>query len=750
MKKSLASLMVTSGIAYCSPAFAQAEEANSEQSGLSEIVVTAQRRAERIQDVPIAISVVSGDQLDRQQVVEVRDLSRTTASLQFGPAGGGAQGGGGMIRGIGTFGFVKGSEAAVGIVVDGVVQGNTNISNLFDIARVEVLRGPQGTLFGQSVSAGVINLTTTAPDPDGGMSGRFSLEGSGDGFAGSKYGRQVVRGAFNIPVNETSAFRLSTFANHISGVTRNAFLNKGDEQFEYGGRLRFLSKLSDTVTLNLAGDYSKSDIDYGAFFQFFEAKPGTVLAQQLAACGATVGVYGFDNCAQIKDSVSDSEVFGGSAQVDIELGDHTLTSITAYRKQLVDQILDVDRLPTTNVLDIQSNVGTAHKQFTQEVRLASSAANTFSYTVGGFYQRAQTMNEQGSAVVVRPAPGVVIRPPANFKTQDSDIKNISAFGELRMKLEPVTLFAGARFTRSEVNQLATKQVPAGVGPILRNQLGFKDNDISWRVGAQYSFTPDVMVFATAARGYKSAQINNENFAEAAPGNVVNIVAPEKPFDLQLGLKSSWFNRRLAANINLFRTDVKNFQSLRCLPPEAGAANITCLPINVSRVITKGVEADFFGNPAKGLTLNAGVLYNVAKYPGDFVGTFGGSLGGQQIAFAPRWRVTMSAEYETPVSGDVDGFLAVDGQYRSRTRMGIGRATADFIYPERFIFGGRIGARVKDSWTIAVFARNIGNKAMPTNFENPATPPGDPFDAGIWQMQGQQSKRLVGLQADFEF
>ncbi|MFC4595410.1 TonB-dependent receptor plug domain-containing protein [Sphingobium tyrosinilyticum] len=157
MNKSLARLLATASLIYCAPGLAQdvpsAEQdaAATSNVGVSDIVVTAQRRVERIQDVPIAIAVVSGEQLNRQQVVEVRDLARTTASLQFGPAGDGAQGGGGMIRGIGTFGFVKGSEAAVGIVVDGVVQGNTNITNLFDIARVEVLRGQQGTLFGSAL-----------------------------------------------------------------------------------------------------------------------------------------------------------------------------------------------------------------------------------------------------------------------------------------------------------------------------------------------------------------------------------------------------------------------------------------------------------------------------------------------------------------------------------------------------------------------------------------------------------------------
>ncbi len=140
----------------------------------SEILVTAQRRAESVQDVPIPVTVIGAGQLQAQGIQEIGDLGRTASSLKLAEQPGGS-GGGGYIRGIGTFSRSRAAEPSVGIVVDGVVQGLTNVRNLSDIARVEVLRGPQGTLFGQSVSAGVINMTTVAPDPSR-FSGRVSAD----------------------------------------------------------------------------------------------------------------------------------------------------------------------------------------------------------------------------------------------------------------------------------------------------------------------------------------------------------------------------------------------------------------------------------------------------------------------------------------------------------------------------------------------------------------------------------------------
>lgn len=730
------------------------QEAQDTQEGAS-IIVTAQRRAEKVQDVPIAISVVSGQQLDRQQILEVRDLGRTTASLQFGPTGGGAPGAGAFIRGIGTIGFSKAAEAAVGLVVDGVVQGNTNISNLFDIGRVEVLRGPQGTLFGQSVSAGVINISTVDPNPRR-VEGKASIELAGDDFAGSEFGRQVGRLAVNVPVSETSAIRVSAFGAKTGGIGHNSALGKDDSLKEFGFRARYKGEFGP-VTLNLIGDYSKSDADYWGFFtSFYKVPEGSLLEHLLDECGAKIGPKSFDNCANNKDEVSDTTTWGLSGQADIALGEHTLTSITAFRKQPNKLRADVDRL-NNSTLDIFTFLDTNFKQFTQELRLASPTSGVFSYTVGAFYQSTDTLNDQFSDVTLDfliPIPPPIGPIPVQVFTRDrqrqtTEVKNVSVFGEGRLNLDPVVLFAGARLNRNKVTQVATDQAILPVeGDVSTDALSYKDTDLSWRLGGQYSFSPDIMLYASAARGYKSAQLDNISFNERDPA----VVLPEKPLDFELGLKSTLMNGRLAANVNLFHTKVKNYQVQRCIL--ISVSQLQCIPVNVSKVVTKGFEADVFGRIGRHLTVNANLMYNIAKYPGDFVDNDGNSLGGQQIAFAPRWKTTLSGEYVTPLSGEIDGFLSADATYKGKTRLAIDGFSSDYIYPDRLIIGGRVGARVDKGWSAALFVRNLTNKPLPTQLGNAPVPIDTTFGGtpgtGIWQWHSTQSKRLIGLQAEFQF
>src|SRR5262245_54303693 len=239
---------------------AQDSEPAATENVLQEIVVTAQKRLERLQDVPIAVTVVGEDQLQQQRVYTIADLARTSPSLEMIQAFGGP-GGGGQIRGIGTQSFTRSAEGAVGIVVDGVPQGNVPNNAIFDIARVEVLRGPQGTLFGLTSSAGVINMATVAPDVAN-FSGVAHVDLSDSGKSGSEYGQQTVRGAVNIPLGGSSALRVSVNGNRVEGVQRNALTDENNVLKDGGIRARYLWNATDAVTVNLTADYDKRTQNY--------------------------------------------------------------------------------------------------------------------------------------------------------------------------------------------------------------------------------------------------------------------------------------------------------------------------------------------------------------------------------------------------------------------------------------------------------------------------------------------------------
>ena len=721
---------------------------------VADIVVTAQRRVERVQDVPIAISVVSGDQLDRQQVSQLTDLSRSTASLNFGSVGNSSSGGGGaFIRGIGTAALTRSAESAVGVVVDGVVQGNTSISNLFDIARVEVLRGPQGTLFGQSVSAGVINISTLAPDPSG-VSGKLTGEFASDGFAGSEFGRQIVRGGLNVPISAESAIRVSAFAGRTVGVLHNTFLDKDDQLEEAGIRARFRGEFG-TVTVNLIGEYNYSMGRDGGFFTLIGASP--LFADTLEECGVTPRRGNRDHCSSSKNSQRNKNL-GLSGQFDVQLGDYTLTSISAYRQSRTDISTDVDRTPIEldPFLDIAFTGPTDYKQTTQEIRLASDPDRPFSFTLGGFYFNAKTFDDSG------PQTGtlVTVHPPflpfsllsTTLSTNRARSENLSAFGEARYKSGQFTGFVGARLTRSKQRTKSQKQnidlapFPGG-SALFSADNRYDDTDLSWRIGGQYESSRNLMLYATLARGYKNAQAVPIIFLGDDASNPVVaddlIALPEKPIALELGAKSTLLNGRLLFNVDVFYQKTKNLQAQTFIT-QAGQPFPTLLPGNVSEVVSKGIEADVYGKIGRNLTLSASAIYNIAKYPSDYTDSQNVSLKGEQLAFAPRFAATMSGEYTHALSQSLEGFLALDVRYRSKTRLSDGLLSEEFtVDRSRWIFGGRIGTRIQDRWSVALFANNLGASRMPTVLL-PTLP------AGPAAFYTTQSERQVGLQAQLEF
>ena len=756
MRRFTAILLGTCGCLTALPAFAQDTSSqlpaapaspsvpSAEAADSGDIVVTAQRRSERVQDVPIAISVVSGAQLDRQQVTQLSDLSRTTASLQINSSGGGGGGGGAYIRGIGTAALTRSAESAVGVVVDGVVQGNTNISNLFDIARVEVLRGPQGTLFGQSVSAGVINITTEAPDPSK-VSGKITSQLAFDGFAGSEFGRQVLRGGVNVPVSETSAVRVSAFGSRTNGITSNSYTGKKDELQEVGWRARYRGEFG-RVTANIIGDYNYTNGKDGQFFEL-TAVEGPQNAQLATLCGIEAKLENLQHCSGGREAQT-SRAYGLSGQFDVDLGPVTLTSITSRRLQNLFVTGDIDRMPDPLVfLNVQSGSRTDYGQFTQELRLASDATRPLSATIGAFYLDSDTtLNsgpQNGQRTVI--AQNLIIGTNENSNTQ---IRNYSGFGEARYHTGIVTVFAGGRITKAEITQDGTYQgVSPATGPIFSSDLKFEDTDFSWRAGAQLEPIRNIMLYGTAARGYKNGQIAPISIINGSPV-LGSVVLPEKPMAYEAGLKTSLFNGRLSVNVDGFYQKVRNFQTQTAFRDPTTQV-ISLRPINIDRLVTKGIEGDAFGRIGRNLTINASAIYNIAKYPAGFLARDGSLLAGQQITYAPRFAGTISGEYSRELSGNLQGFVSLDGSYRSKTRLSDERIeSALTVDKQHFTFGGRLGVRVNDAWTLAAFATNIGASRLAGSKAGLAAQPGSAY--AFATSYGPQSVRQIGLQGQLEF
>lgn len=728
IKFSASALAGASMLALCGAAHAQdAASAPQAEASNSDIIVTAQRRQEKVTDVPISITVASAAQLERQQVNTVNDLARIAPSLEIQAAPGQNTGGGGSIRGIGTMTFSPGAVASVGVVVDQVSQGNANISDLFDIARVEVLKGPQGTLFGLTTSAGVINISTNAP-VFGEFSGRARTELSDAGTAGAKYGNQVVQGVVNIPLASNAAARISGVANLRQGVNRNAIDGDRNDTNRYGVRGRLLWEPTDRLTVNLIGDYSQTRITNGGdFFTFVKATPDIVA--ELASCGVTVG-EGNPNYCTDDSYVGKARNYGGSVQIDYAADPFTLTSITSLRKSsefgfgAASNVFRGDTLPISVAnAAIDRNISL----FTQEFRVSSAAGSPIEYTAGAFYSnQKQTRDAEtvqvtlfGNSLPPSVTPALVIRD-----------ESLAFFGQATGHVtDSFRLIGGVRYT---TDRLSLDSAGSATDTVL---------DVakwSWRLGAQYDLMPGTMAYGTVSRGFKGGQI-------AVPANASPyVVNPEIPTSYELGLKSTLFGGWVL-DASLFYMKIDNFQAQSCTIDASSI--ISCDQKNVDGVKTRGAEINLFGKVFDGLSLNTGFIYAKATYPKTYIGADGTDIGGSQLAYSPRYKFTLSGEYQQDFGDRFAGFLAVDTVWKSRVRYEE-NSHRDTTFRPHWVVGGRVGLRTQDErYSVAVFVRNLFNVHEPSLMQSSF-----PFggDANVGAIYGPQSYRNVGISLDAKF
>jgi iron complex outermembrane recepter protein len=751
-------------------AHAEAAATTAAEPSTPEIVVTAQKRSENVQQVPISVTVISADQLARRGVQGIQDLSQASAGLEF-TAPSAAPGGGGFVRGIGTNQNNGATVASsVSIVLDGVVLGNANVTDLFDTDRVEVLKGPQGTLFGSSVSSGVINVTTKAPkigETSGMIGGEVTLSD-----LGSEYSRKVLRGAINLPVSDESALRIAFQTYNNVGMTHDVFTGQDENASSYAVRVRYLAHFGDKVTFNLIGDYDRMLDDNISVLTYRAVTAGSPLAQALTACGVTPGPDNIDSC-QSTPTFYHTSVGGLSGQFDVELDGMTLTSVTSWRERFTsnaNNIIGIDPATAgtymTNCLTTASAYGCSpvrdlltgsgtdpqtvrNNLFTQELRLSSDANHHFEWVAGLYFQRTTYFaNQPGELDIDLSSVGG----PSNlaaFTWADPAISSAhtadyAAFANGTFFLgEGTRLIGGLRYTHSTVWETTVNQPNDGSYDWFTNSA--KADAVTWRVGVQQDFGRATMVYGTISTGYKAPEINDALTATniaAATYSAMNVLKPERPTNFEVGIKQSLFHNKLYVDADVFYTDVKNYQAQSVTPGPSGLVNTN---VSVPSIKTKGVEWEVFGHPFQGTTINLSGIYNDAKYPNGFLGSDGGDLSGQQIAYAPKFKMSVSAEQEVPLSARYALVIGGDATIRSSQRMYMS-ADPEYIVPSTTLYNARISLKSNANWTLSLFGRNLGNKVYPTQLYPTAA-----FAAGgLWQVIDGNSRRTVGLQFEAKF
>ncbi len=761
------SALVSAGFAL--PAHAQSAEDESRDGDT--IVVTARKREENLIDVPLPVTVATKAQLDRDQIYGLNDLQRITPALEISQTSGGETNGGGRLRGVGTGVFNPSVASSVAVIVDQVPIGNLSFPQLFDLAQVEVLRGPQGTLFGQGASAGVLNVTTRAPSVDA-LGANASIDFADKGTGGSEVGEMVVNSGINVPLGPQAALRLSAQYKKETGLQHSVTTDRDNKIEDFGFRLRALLMPSDTMTINLTGQYAKNVTDGQNFFAIaitpnstapFGPPGGTRGGISTGAflsptgCGMTVINARAEEYCENAPTFLRTTVGGLSAVVDLELSDTiSLTSVSGYRERTYETFSrDFSRITGTFAAR-QELTEENSRGFSQELR-ANISGDSFDLVVGGFYSDFRfdrvpigtgpfpfNNTSSGSRVgfsicnfatnacvpqAFNPGPLFV-----NFSKETTENHGLAGFADVTVNVsEQFSIFGGLRYDDyKNTTAIGTNTLSA------TNVFVTTDNSLSGRIGASFKPNSDTNIFGSFSRGYKPPAVGTN------PAGALFQLDPETSDAIELGVKTRVGRVQLSANA--FYTKLKDFQSQTSI--FVGTALVS-QPLNIPKLTSKGFEFSAFGQILPGFNVNAGYQYNEFTFPTGYLGDDGGNLGGTQFLNAPKHKFTISGDYGIPLGDNLEVFLNANFIYKSKVLLAA-RADPRYRYPAHEIINLGFGFRHPDGdWNASVFVRNLTKEREPTAYL--ASTFAGAADGGIraWPVAGLTA-RVVGVRAGFEF
>jgi len=652
-------LCTTSGSAQAADAAASATPEGASE-GLEEIVVTANKREENIQSVPLAVSVINEKTLQASGVTQFADLGRVAPSLTIRPAEHPVNSNV-SLRGVGTFAFGIGVESSVAVLVDEVplaFQARA-FSDLPDVERIEVLRGPQSTLYGKSASAGLINIITRQPTDT--FRAHLSAMGSTDDEYGGNF-------SFSGPINSELGYIVSAAYSKWDGNVKNLFNGQevnGRDAFNTRGKLRW--EPAEAVSLTLSANYLGGSTTVGRPFitidptALFRGTAG--LTTSVVFPGVTID-HDNTNISNNYDARTGYSGYGGSLRGEFGLGKMNLVSITSYDKFRLNDYLDQDDTSSSAAIGNNNQIGQFHSRLlTQELRLLSPSADKFRYTLGTYY---------GNVKFDRPfIRGPVFSLAHWFATSES--KQLAAFAQIDWEvISKLTLTAGGRVQNEKVSY-TFQDIQNGNAFFAGDA---QDTATTYKFSPQYQITPDVMVFATYATGYKGQTYDlttgfNANRAAAGP------IKPETSRDKEVGTRTQFFDRALTLNVTYFDTQYKDLQAQTIETLADGTTNFRLT--NVGGLNTKGVEVESSGRVGQDLNLSAAVTFLDAKYTSFDVaqcyplqtaaqGCTGSptrqNLTGARAVQAPKQKYSIAADYSHAISSSLLGFVQANYQYQS--------------------------------------------------------------------------------------
>jgi len=679
--------------AVMTPVAAFAAGDDAKEATVETVYVTAQKRSENIQDTPLAIQAVSEAAIATLGASTLRDIERAAPGVTFGDGSAFGRAG---VRGIVDYSRNAAYDARVGVYVDGVFMSRSHMNNveLLDVDRVEILRGPQGTLFGKNTDAGVINIVTHKPN--GVFAGKATAE------AGS-FGYGKLAGYVNLPIDEDRvALSLGLSKSQSDGFLQNLQLHTRSQAINHlAGRAQLRFRPNEAWDINLSID-AQQQLDRTTHYiadpapgaDPFEFRSPNADNERTRSRGAT---------ATIQYSADSGFTF-------MNITDYRLGK---FRKFFNGQGGKVDYFSGQYIEDVD--------QISEELRLISPKAEKFDYVAGLYYFNMKVNQFNYLA-------GGPDLPAAGFgayvgkitpTVADVETKSYAAYinGNWR-PIDRLELSAGLRYTVEEKSILFSMGDPVGL--LFANLTGYRDNrtdkKLSPKVSANFKITDDAMIYAAYARGFKAGgwAADFVNVNQVRNGLRVD---SEDADSFELGLKSDWFNHRARVNLTTFLEKFDKYQvfQLASAIVEGREVRQTSLT-NAGKVTSKGVELEASVLPTETLTISLNGAYTDSKYdtfPGGG-GTFNGTVlnaDGVPLQYAPKWKGYLSADLDQPAFSwaNVIAHVGISAQSRSNSDSKVANPGLAYIYrlPGYTVVDARLGLRATEGeWEVSLWGRNL--------------------------------------------
>ncbi len=745
---------------------AQAQD-RIERLVLEEVVVIATKRAASLQDIPLSVSAMTDEMLREQQINTVEDLTRLVPSLNK------QSGNSFNIRGVGTQAPGIAVEPSVSSMLDGVVLGRSDqaFMQLMDVERVEVLRGPQGTLFGKNSTAGVIHIITRNPTEE------HFAEVSGTVISDDEYRAGVLLSG---PVTDDLGYSFTAFGTDVGGYTENVHTGNdlnGTKDWTARGKLRWYG---ETVEVKWTSDYSEGESECCVLpVSSIEYLPkGDKKDFTDRALDALLPLVPGDDQTKVNidsEPYSETENWGHSLEVNLDVAEYTLTSISAFRSFELDVVELSDPDGTTlNPFGVSQPNHTDNDQFTQEIRVTSPATGAFSYVAGLFWFDQEIDRALTRKLHILQDPG-----ESTFYSK-VDTQNWAAFGEGSLDIaDNWRLLAGLRYTEDELDYTISRSLtgesfglPDPIAPPENG--GTDENDLSGRMALQWDFSNMGMAYLSYAKGYKGPAFDIVFGTD--PGEI-SPVDPEYSDSWELGAKTELMDGRVRLNISLFHATYDDFQASAFFdpdgPPDCPIDNPGCDPdnqtpsfklINAGEVESQGIEIDFAAQATENLHLSGGVAFIDATIEEYKSGKCSGGqidrgecpndpdvsvqdLSGGDLPYSPDWKFTLTSAYTWKRENLFD--LVFIG-----TVQGQDEVLYDISQDENFIADSytTLDLSVKfkghnDRWSSTLFVKNVTDEFYAKNIAEtlPSVVPN-----GYRHRNVKQSERQYGLEVRYRW